>query len=913
MDQQPNMPSEPAHSYRAFISYSRVDREVAKKLQRLLEYYVLPATLRAVSAGVTREARPLTPCFRDEDELVPGQDLPDRIRRGLESSEYLVVVCSKSSAKSEWVEKEIIDFCRLGRTKNILAVVIDGEPNAAQESEESLPRALRFKIDSEGELTGQPAEPLWIDWRESARNDRVMFLRIVAALLSLQSLDELVRRDAHARRRARIIRYSLMTAGVVLFSTIAFAWLRARDTADFQGVQQALSLSRADFADNRVDAGLQRLRPFIGGGHAELVEPVIRNVLGWAGSIKQQFGSLSRPSLLRYRGALLLLDQNGNLHDLSGVEPSRIILAQDGRRLLLIQNSKASVFDATTGARLSEFDTLGLQWDSHSYETPDGLLIVMGTFPGATNGGTNHFALTISKSGTAIAQVFLSPILALRGIAVAGSCQGLLISHNPGFELNGFETLRFSTETIEAPQAIAHDLPDAASGETTDPFGDLLQQDFPDSSLVHPHHDITSSQPFAAVTSLPNPYVTAGCVAVKSDSLVLRANGVITPLSDPVILATGTDYEPANHWLQGELPKVVEDRVASLCPENAACPVVDGRGAGVTHVQGDQPVTASMDDRYGSPPPPRGAPPSATAFDSFEGDPLVFEYYHFNSGTDLAICRRMDNQPGCYEDTVTMDERRTDGFVRSSSGRYLYWEMGGTVIDLKTLHKVMKLREITDDEVKACDFTANESQFVCASNGRLAFYQASGSDAFWTQSVTSPPVGPLQLDSGQKISGLLAIDNTAFISARSDGQVGRFDSTGTVQWQLHVAGIGPIIDVLPSPSRQFILLIGEQGLRIISRDGFVQSGPLVPPIVLANKKRLGACLDRSADKKPYVDLDDRGNLSVMCGENAGNTGNLFVHSPQSAQGSISDLQTAGVCRPGVNLSAIDALKMCTAQ
>jgi hypothetical protein len=171
----------------------------------------------------------------------------------------------------------------------------------------------------------------------------------------------------------------------------------------------------------------------------------------------------------------------------------------------------------------------------------------------------------------------------------------------------------------------------------------------------------------------------------------------------------------------------------------------------------------------------------------------------------------------------------------------------------------------------------------------------------------------LQLDSGQKISGLLAIDNTAFISARSDGQVGRFDSTGTVQWQLHVAGIGPIIDVLPSPSRQFILLIGEQGLRIISRDGFVQSGPLVPPIVLANKKRLGACLDRSADKKPYVDLDDRGNLSVMCGENAGNTGNLFVHSPQSAQGSISDLQTAGVCRPGVNLSAIDALKMCTAQ
>lgn len=909
------MPNEPAYKYRAFISYSRIDREVAKKLQRLLEYYVLPATLRAVSAGVTRDARPLTPCFRDEDELVPGQDLPDRIRSGLEASEYLVVVCSKSSAKSEWVDKEIIDFCRLGREKNILAVVIDGEPNALQKSEEALPSALRFKIDSEGRLTEQPAEPLWIDWREPARNDRVMFLRIVAALLSLHSLDELIRRDAQARRRANIIRYSVATVGVVLLSTVAFGWFRARDIAELQAVQQALSLSRGDFADNRVDAGMQRLQPFLEGRHAELVEPIVRNVLAWAVPIKQQYGSLSRPSLLRYRGALLLLDQNGNLHDLSGVEPMRTILAQDGRRLLLIQNSKASVFDATNGARLSQFDTLGIQWESYAYETPDGLLVVMGTFPGATNGGTNHFALTISKSGTAMAQVFLSPILALRGIAVAGSCQGLLISHYSGYDLNGLETRRFSTETIEAPQPIGSENFDVSFGEKepTDPFGDLLQQDFPDSNLVHPHHDITSSQPFAAVTSSSNPYVEAGCVAVKSDSLVLRANGTITPLDDPVILATGTDFEPSSHWVRRDLPGIVEHPVVSLCPEKPGCQVVDGQDAGAAHVQGDQPVEAVMDDSYGPPPLPRGSAPTATGFDSFEGNPVLFEYHHFNSGTELAICRRMDDQPRCYEEPVTMDERRSDGFVRSRTGRYIYWEMGGTVIDLKTLHKVMKLREISNDQVKACDFTANESQFVCASNGRLAFYQAIGSDAFWTQSATSPPIGPLQLDSGQRISGLLSIDNTDFISARSDGQVGRFDAAGTVQWQLHVAGIGPITDIQPSPSRQFILLIGEQGLRIISRDGFVQSAPLAPPIVLAGKRPLGACLDRSADKKPYVDLDDAGNLSVMCGENAGESGVLFVHSPRFAEGSVSDLLTTGVCTPALNLSPIDALKMCTAQ
>src|SRR5690348_6642285 len=149
------MADEPGYQYRAFISYSRNDREVAKRLQRLLEYFVLPAALRVVSAGVTRNVRPLTPCFRDEDELVPGQDLPDRIRRGLESSEYLIVVCSRSSARSEWVEREILDFQRLGRSQNILAVVVDGEPNAKNPDEESLPRALRFQIGPDGQLTDQ--------------------------------------------------------------------------------------------------------------------------------------------------------------------------------------------------------------------------------------------------------------------------------------------------------------------------------------------------------------------------------------------------------------------------------------------------------------------------------------------------------------------------------------------------------------------------------------------------------------------------------------------------------------------------------------------------------------------------------------------------------------------------------------
>jgi hypothetical protein len=906
------MADEPGYQYRAFISYSRNDREVAKRLQRLLEYFVLPAALRVVSAGVTRNVRPLTPCFRDEDELVPGQDLPDRIRRGLESSEYLIVVCSRSSARSEWVEREILDFQRLGRSQNILAVVVDGEPNAKNPDEESLPRALRFQIGPDGQLTDQPAEPLWIDWREHARSDRVTFLRIVAALLSLRSLDELVRRDAQARRRAMAIRLSLTAAGVVALAAVAVGWFRERSAAEAQAIQQALALARADFADDRVDAGLQRLQPFLNGRHADLVEPVIRNVLGWAVPIKQQFAALSRPSLLRYRGALLLLDQNGGLHDLSGIEPVRIILSQDGRRLVLIQSVQVSVFDATNGQRLAQADTLGIKWYAHAFESPDGLLVVLGTLEGATNGGTWYAALTVSKSGAAVAYSQISPIIELSGIAVAGNCQGLLLSHSSFSDLPAFESRRFTSETIEETKAITGGEIFSPIAEGANRFGSILQQDFPESGLTQPHRDITESEPFKPVSTSSNPFLAAGCTQVKSDSGALHASDVTTPLSDPVTLATGSDFEPVANWTRGSAPQIAGSPVPTLCPASAPCPVVDGRGSGSTHTQGEQEAKAFSDDRYGPLPVPRGAPPSATEFNSFAGNPVLFEYYHYNAGTDLAICRTLDGRPICYEESAQGDERRKDDFLRSRKGRYIFWQLGGTVIDLQTLHKVMKLREIATEQTQACDFTPDESQFVCAAGGRLVSYQAGSTGAFW-QSTTSAQIGPLQLDSEQKITGLLAIDNNDFISARSDGSVGRFDHSGIVQWQLHVAGIGQISDVLPSPDRKFILLIGQRGMRILNSDGFVQSAPLAPPAVLSGKRPLEACLDRAADHKPYVDLDDTGALQVMCGENDPRTGELFAHSPRTASGAIGDLISGGVCTPASSLSPIDALKMCASQ
>jgi len=244
--------------YRAFISYSRKDREFARRLQRELEAYVLP---RAVDvSGIERKqgrTRPIKPVFRDESELIPGQDLPERIRRGLQESEFLIVVCSPHSARSEWVEKEIVDFTKLGKGSRILAVVVGGEPNAAAHGLapelEALPAALRFKIGDSGEITREAAEPLWIDRRPGVADPRHMLLRIIGALLGLTSLDQLILRDRQAERRRRLAIQAVVSILALLSIGVAFSTYRLNEQRNATFLEHSRTLT--GMADRELQSG----------------------------------------------------------------------------------------------------------------------------------------------------------------------------------------------------------------------------------------------------------------------------------------------------------------------------------------------------------------------------------------------------------------------------------------------------------------------------------------------------------------------------------------------------------------------------------------------------------------------------------------------------------------------------------
>ena len=119
--------------YDAFISYRHTpqDRQWAQWLLESLETYKVPKSL--VKQGFAPRIQRI---FRDEDELPTSADLGENIRLALEASTYLIVICSKDTPESQWVNQEVQTFRDWGRHDRILALLVDGEPG------ESFPEVL---------------------------------------------------------------------------------------------------------------------------------------------------------------------------------------------------------------------------------------------------------------------------------------------------------------------------------------------------------------------------------------------------------------------------------------------------------------------------------------------------------------------------------------------------------------------------------------------------------------------------------------------------------------------------------------------------------------------------------------------------------------------------------------------------
>jgi tetratricopeptide (TPR) repeat protein len=242
--------------YKAFISYSHCDESWARWLQRSLENYRVPKRLVGGNGAYGLIPRRLNPIFRDREDLSSAADLTSQIKEELAESESLIVICSPAAASSHWVNEEVRRFREMGRSDRILALIVDGDPEATDPATACFPETLVQSTD------GSRTEPLAADVRKYADGKKLASLKLVAGILGIR-LDELRRRDTQRRTRRRII-YAMsivILASIVGWLAYSAATSRAHARAQRANTEDLLGFMLGD---------LKRLGPIEG---LEIIQP----------------------------------------------------------------------------------------------------------------------------------------------------------------------------------------------------------------------------------------------------------------------------------------------------------------------------------------------------------------------------------------------------------------------------------------------------------------------------------------------------------------------------------------------------------------------------------------------------------------------------------------------------------------
>lgn len=205
----------------AFISYSRLDREFCKKLQKALSEYKPPKHLDVPQ----RHLR----IFLDEQDFT-GAEYYQSLDEHLEDSAKLIVLCSPharySSHPINYVDDEIRRFAKKRGAKSIIPLLLSGIPNneakPGQEDEMAFPQSLC-------EVMGQ-GMPLASDYRGfDLRKDKVARGRFEDAWYkTLANIYGTSRREIEQQeRKRRVRRRAIISTGVsaaILILGVLIAW-----------------------------------------------------------------------------------------------------------------------------------------------------------------------------------------------------------------------------------------------------------------------------------------------------------------------------------------------------------------------------------------------------------------------------------------------------------------------------------------------------------------------------------------------------------------------------------------------------------------------------------------------------------------------------------------------------------------
>lgn len=249
------------YKYKAFISYSWVDKAWANWILRALEHYRTPKTLVGRETPLGRVPVRLRPLFKDREEEAASAGIGSVVEQALDNSEFLIVVCSPHSATSDWVNREIAYFKANRNPDKVLTLVVDGEPGAslgtAAPDTECFPAAILNRVDAAGEITGDREDlPLAADARPEGDGKRNAKLKLAAAMLGV-GLDELVRREDKRRATQRLAVTAITSTIALITSGLAITAAIARNDAV---LAQQLAEHRRDEAEGLIEFMITDMR-----------------------------------------------------------------------------------------------------------------------------------------------------------------------------------------------------------------------------------------------------------------------------------------------------------------------------------------------------------------------------------------------------------------------------------------------------------------------------------------------------------------------------------------------------------------------------------------------------------------------------------------------------------------------------
>ena len=230
------------YKYAAFISYrhTQLDKKWAKWLAEKLERYRVPKYL--VETGHVKK---LGKIYRDEDEFTAVPNLHEHIKKALEHSSHLIVICSSNTPESRWVDQEIEYFRSLGRNDKILLLLVDGEPK------DSFPKPL-WKTDQNGNII----EPVAADVRpnEGKKKNQLRenaLLRLIAPMLECE-FDQLKQREK-IRESARKLKWSLAIILVIVSIALLIVWSQYRNAIQADKATQTSLTNQSNLLSSFAD------------------------------------------------------------------------------------------------------------------------------------------------------------------------------------------------------------------------------------------------------------------------------------------------------------------------------------------------------------------------------------------------------------------------------------------------------------------------------------------------------------------------------------------------------------------------------------------------------------------------------------------------------------------------------------